>query len=135
MNIRPIRTEKDYEVALKQIEELMDIAQPSSPEKDRLDVLATLVEAYETQECPIVPPDPISALEHYLDRQELKRKDLTPYIGNIGRVHEIMNRRRSLTLNMIRKLAPVTGISTATLAQPYELNRYNSRKLENAGSQ
>jgi len=135
MNIRPIRTEQDYEAALKQIEELMDIAQPDSPEEDMLDVIATLVEAYEAQVCPIEPPDPISALEHYLDRQELERKDLVPYIGKIGRVHEIMNRRRRLTLSMIRKLSPVTGIPISTLAQSYELHPYNSRKLENVDSQ
>jgi len=135
MNIRPIRTERDYEAALKQIEELMDSAQPDSPEEKTLDALATLVERYETQECPISSPDPISALEHYLDRQALKRKDLIPYIGSIGQVHEIMDRHSSLTSSMIRKLGPVTGIPTKTLEQSYELNLYDSHESENTVSQ
>jgi HTH-type transcriptional regulator/antitoxin HigA len=132
MNIQPIRTEADYVAALKQIEDLMDTAQPASPEEDLLDVLATLVTAYEAKQTPIEPPDPISALEHYLDRQGLERQDLVPYIGTIGRVHEIMNRRRRLSLTMIRKLASVTGIPIATLAQPYDLLSYTPRKLEQA---
>lgn len=134
MNIQPIRTEADYVAALKQIEDLMDTAQPASPEEDLLDVLATLVEAYAAKQTPIEPPDPISALEHYLDRQGLERKDLVPYIGTIGRVHEIMNRRRRLSLTMIRKLAPVTGIPIATLAQPYDLLSYEPRKVEKINS-
>lgn len=128
MDIRPIRTEADYEAALKSIESLMDSANPGTPEEDVLDVLATLVEVYEAKHFPIEAPDPIGALEHYLDRQELERKDLMPYIGNIGRVHEIMNRRRRLTLDMIRKLSPATGIPIATLAQSYELKPYQPRK-------
>lgn len=129
MQIRPIRTEPDYEAALKQIESLMDIAAPNSPEEDALDVLATLVEAYEAKHYPIEPPDPIGALAHYLDRKGLARKDLMPYIGTIGRVHEIMNRRRRLTLEMIRKLAPVTGIPLSTLAQSYDLLPYQPKNL------
>ncbi len=127
--IKPIRTEADYEAALQQIELLMDRAEPNTPEEDALDVLATLVEAYEATHHPIGPPDPIGALEHYLDRKELERKDLVPYIGTIGRVHEIMNRRRRLTLVMMRKLSTATGIPIATLAQPYELLPHNPRQL------
>jgi HTH-type transcriptional regulator/antitoxin HigA len=134
MNIQPIRTEADYAATLKQIEDLMDTAQPASPEEDLLDVLATLVEAYEAKQTPIEPPDPISALEHYLDRQGLERKDLVPYIGTIGRVHEIMNRRRRLSLTMMRKLTPVTGIPISTLAQPYDLLSYQPRQLEKINS-
>lgn len=127
MNIQPIRTQADYERALQQIELLMDSAEPGTPEEDTLDVLATLVEVYEAQHYPIAPPDPIGALEHYLERKELTCKDLMPYIGAIGRVHEVMNRRRRLTLAMIRKLAAATGIPLTTLAQPYELAPYRSR--------
>jgi HTH-type transcriptional regulator/antitoxin HigA len=134
MNIQPIRTEADYVAALKQIEDLMDTAQPASPEEDLLDLLATLVTAYEAKQAPIEPPDPISALEHYLDRQGLERKDLVPSIGTIGRVHEIMNRRRRLSLTMIRKLAPVIGIPISTLAQPYDLLSYQPRQLEKINS-
>ena len=124
MNIQPFRTQADYERALQQIELLMDRAEPGTPEEDALDVLATLVEVYEAQH---YPPDPIGALEHYLERKELTRKDLMPYIGAIGRVHEVMNRRRRLTLEMIRKLAAATGIPLTTLAQRYELAPYRSR--------
>ncbi|MFZ4664466.1 MAG: helix-turn-helix domain-containing protein [Caldilineaceae bacterium] len=134
MNIQPIRTEADYVAALKQIEDLMDTAQPASTEEDLLDLLATLVMAYEAKQTPIEPPDPISALEHYLDRQGLERQDLVPYIGTIGRVHEIMNRRRRLSLTMMRKLAPVTGIPISTLAQPYDLLSYQPRQLEKINS-
>lgn len=125
--IKPIRTEADYEAALQQIELLMDRAEPNTPEEDALDVLATLVEAYEATHHPIGPPDPIGALEHYLDRMGLARKDLVPYIGAIGRVHEIMNRRRPLTLAMIRRLSAATRIPIATLAQPYDRLAYESR--------
>jgi HTH-type transcriptional regulator/antitoxin HigA len=90
--------------------------------------------AYEAKQTPIEPPDPISALEHYLDRQGLERKDLVPYIGTIGRVHEIMNRRRRLSLTMMRKLTPVTGIPISTLAQPYDLLSYQPRQLEKINS-
>jgi len=134
MNIQPIRTEADYVAALKRIEDLMDRAKPASPEEDLLDLVATLVTAYEAKQTPIEPPDPISALEHYLDRQGLERKDLVPYIGTIGRVHEIMNRRRRLSLTMMRKLTPVTGIPISTLAQPYDLLSYQPRQLEKINS-
>lgn len=134
IHIQPIRTEADYAAALQQIEYLMDAAEPESLEEDTLDVLATLVEAYEAKRDPIESPDPISALEHYLDRQGLERKALVPYIGNIGRVHEIMNRRRRLSLTMIRKLSPATGIPISTLAQPYDLLSYKPRKSEKAKS-
>lgn len=127
--IQPIRTAADYEAALEQIDRLMDIAEPGTAEEDALDVLATLVEVYEANHHPIDPPDPIGALEHYLDRKGLDRKDLVPYIGTIGRVHEIMNRRRSLTLVMMRKLSSATGIPLSTLAQPYELLPYEARKV------
>lgn len=127
ITIHPIHTETDYEAALQQIEQLMDTAEPGTPEEDTLDILATLVEAYEAK-APIDPPDPIGALEHYLDRKGLERKDLMPYIGTIGRVHEIMNRRRRLTLPMIRKLAAATGIPIATLAQSYALLPYDTQK-------
>lgn len=117
MNIKPIHTAKDYEEALAKIEELMNVAGLDTSEEDTLDILATLVENYEAEWHPISPPDPIGALEHYLDRKGLQRKDLMPHIGSIGRVHEIMNRRRHLTLAMMRKLSPATGIPMSTLAQ------------------
>ncbi|MEM7530707.1 MAG: transcriptional regulator [Chloroflexota bacterium] len=126
MDIQPVRTEEDYERALEQIDHLMDCATPSSPEEDTLDILATLVQAYEAKHHPIDPPDPISALEHYLDRQALTYSSLTPYIGTIGQVEAIMNRWQWLTLPMIHQLSPVTGIPIATLAQPYDLASFQA---------
>ncbi|MFQ5616561.1 MAG: type II toxin-antitoxin system HigA family antitoxin [Anaerolineales bacterium] len=81
----------------------------------------TLVEAYEDKHYPILPPDPIEAILHYLESQNLSRRDLEPYIGSRGRVSEILNRRRALSLNMIRKLQHELGISADILVQPYKL--------------
>ncbi|MEZ4708746.1 MAG: hypothetical protein R3A44_16170 [Caldilineaceae bacterium] len=130
MDIHPIRNEADYETALHEIEQLMEIAQPGSPEEDKLDLLATLVDVYEDAHHPILPPDPIDALEHYLDRKGLTRKALEPYIGHRGRVAEIMNRRRPLTLDMIRKLEKGTGIPASILVQPYDLQPYEQGQYE-----
>lgn len=120
MEIRPIRTEADYEAALAEIETLMD-AEPGTPEEERLDVLATLVQVYEAEHHPIPKPHPIAALEYYLESRGLTRKALEPYIGPPHRVTEIMNRRRRLTLAMIRRLEAGTGIPATVLIQPYEL--------------
>lgn len=120
MNIRPIRTEADYRAALHEIEQLMD-AQPGTEEEDRLDVLATLVAAYEDVHFPIAQPNPIAALEYYLESRGLTRKALEPYIGPAHRVAEIMNRRWRLTLAMIRRLEHGTGIPASVLIQPYAL--------------
>ena len=119
-DLRPIRTEADYEAALAQIEALMDAA-PGTPAHDRLEVLSILVEAYEAEHHPIPLPDPISAIEFHMERLGLTRKDLTPYIGSRGRVSEIMNRRRPLTLRMIRNLEEGLGIPAEILIQPYDL--------------
>lgn len=118
--IRPIRTEADYEKALDEIEELMD-AQPGTDEADQLDVLVTLVEAYEARHFPILPPDPIAVIEYYLDQRGLTRRALEPYLGSRARVSEILNRRRALTLPMIRRLQSGLGIPADLLVQPYEL--------------
>lgn len=120
MNIKPIYTENDYRATLAEIETLME-AEPGSPEEQRLDVLATLVAAYEEQHYPIPHPSPIAALEYYLESRGLARKALEPFIGPPNRVSEILNRRRRLTLEMIRRLEAGTGISAALLIQPYEL--------------
>ncbi len=120
MTIKPIYTESDYRATLAEIETLMDAA-PGSPDEERLDVLATLVVAYEEQYHPIPHPSPIAALEYYLESRGLTRKALEPFIGSPNRVSEILNRRRRLTLAMIRRLAAGTGISAAVLIQPYEL--------------
>lgn len=130
MEIRPIRTEADYQQALREIEALME-AQPGTPEEDRLDVLATLVKVYEDAHYPIPLPSPIAALEYYLESRGLTRKALEPYIGPAHRVTEIMNRRRRLTLEMIRRLALGTGIPANVLVQHYPLATAN-KELEPA---
>lgn len=131
MNIQPIHNEQDYQTTLKKISSLMN-ASPGSDEEKLLDVLATLVEAYEAKHYPILPPDPIEALEYYLESRGLSRKALEPFIGSRSRVAEVLNRRRRLTLEMIRKLEMGTGIPAKILIQPYSLTnvasdtRYNS---------
>jgi HTH-type transcriptional regulator/antitoxin HigA len=118
MDIRPIRTEADYQAALAEIERLFDAA-PHTPEGDRLDVLTTLVEAYEEQLYPIPAPDPIGALEYYVESRGLSRRDLEPYLGSRARVADVLNRKRPLSLEMIRRLHTGLGISADVLIQPY----------------
>lgn len=127
MNIKPIRTEKDYEEALAQIDLIFD-AQPGTPDGDLLEMLTILVEAYEDKHYPIAPPDPIEAIEFHAERLGLTRCDLEPYIGSRARVSEILNRRRPLTLAMIRKLQAGLGIPAATLLQTYPLAGVNQPK-------
>ncbi len=119
MDVRPIRTEADYQTSLTEIATLMD-AKPSTPAGDRLDVLATLVEAYEAAHMPIAAPDPISAIEFMMEQKQLSRRDLEPAIGSRARVAEVLNRRRALTLPMIRGLNRLLDIPADVLIQPYE---------------
>ncbi len=121
MKIKPIKNEQDYLESLEQIEKLM-VAEPDSPEGDTLDILVTLVEAYEEKHYSILPPDPIEAIIHQMESQNLSRKDLEPFIGSRARVSEILNKKRALTLNMIRKLQIGLGISAEILVHPYQLN-------------
>ena len=120
MEIKPIKTEADYEVALKEIEELWE-SNYGSPEGDKLDVLVTLVEVYEEEHYPISPPDPIEAILHYMESQGLSEHDLEPYLGSRPYVSEVLNRQRGLSLDMIRKLHNGLGISADILVQPYTL--------------
>ena len=120
MDIKPIKTESDYEAALAEIERLMG-AELNTPEGDKLDVLTTLVETYEEKLYPINPPDPIEAIIHEMESQGLTRKDLERYLGNRARVSEILNRKRSLSLQMIRNLQEGLGISAEILINPYPL--------------
>lgn len=122
MDIRPIRTEADHAAALREIEALMAAA-PGTADGDRLDVLVTLVQAYEAAHHAIDPPDPVTAIRIAMEDKGLTRADLEPAIGPSGRVSEILNRRRPLTLKMIRALSPLLGIPIATLARPYDLTR------------
>jgi len=120
MNISPIKTENDYDHALERISELM-LATPDTPEGDELDILGTLVEAYEAKHHPIAPPNPVEAIKFRMEQYGLKDKDLTPYIGRTGRVSEILSYKRKLTLTMIRKLHKGLNIPTESLVQDYEL--------------
>ncbi len=120
MEIKPIHTEADYEATLQEIDRVWGAAY-GSPAGDRLDVLVTLVEVYEAKHYPMPPPDPIEAILHTMESQGLTRRDLEPYLGSRARVAEILNRRRALSLNMIRKLQCGLGIAADILVQPYAL--------------
>ena len=102
MDIKPIRTEADYQATLAEIERLMD-AEPETPDGDRLDVLATLVEAWEEKHFPIEEPDPIEAIQHRMEALGMSRKDLEPMIGGRNRVSEILSRKRPLTIVSFRQ--------------------------------
>ena len=103
MEIHPIKTKRDHKATLKRIEGLM-AAKPGSSEEDELDILATLVWAYEEKHYPIDPPDPISAIKFCMEQQGLTRADLEPYIGTRARVSEILTGKRALSITMIRRL-------------------------------
>jgi HTH-type transcriptional regulator/antitoxin HigA len=120
MDIRPIHTEAEYEAALAEIERLFDAA-PHTPEGDRLEVLATLVEAYEEQHYDIPAPDPIEAIIYHMESRGLCRRDLEPYLGSRARVAEVLNRQRPLSLEMIRRLYTGLGIAAEILIQQYPL--------------
>jgi HTH-type transcriptional regulator/antitoxin HigA len=114
MEIKPIRTKTDYRAALKEIESLMD-ARAGSPEGERLDVLATLVEAWETRHYPLDLPDPVEAIKYRMEQRGLSAKDLVPMIGQVNRVYEVLNRKRPLTLKMIWRLHSELGIPAESL--------------------
>ena len=120
MEIRPIRSEAEYEAALQEIDRLWG-SPFGSPEGDKMDVLVTLVEAYEEKHYPIPPPDPIEAILHTVESQGMTWRDLEPYLGSQARIAEVLNRRRALTLDMIRNLQSGLGIAADILVQPYEL--------------
>lgn len=120
MDIRPIRTDEDYEAALESIEQVFS-AEPGTPQGDQLDILTTLVEAYEANRYPIEFPDPIEMINYYLESRGLTRSALEPYIGSRARVSEVLNRRRTLTLEMIRRLHQGLGMPAEVLIQPYAL--------------
>ena len=114
MNIRPIRTARDHRAALKTVESLMG-SRCNTPEGERLDVLVTLIEAYERQKFPLDLPDPVEAIRFRMDQNGLTAKDLQPMIGRLNRVYEILNRKRPLTLDMIWKLHRGLGIPADSL--------------------
>jgi len=120
MEIRTIRTKKQYQAALSEIEQLWD-APAKSAQAERLAVLALLVEHYEKTQFPIGDPDPIELIEHVMDSRGLSRKDLESMIGPRGRVADIMNKTRPLTLEMIRRLVTQLDLPADVLVKPYEL--------------
>jgi HTH-type transcriptional regulator/antitoxin HigA len=120
MFITPIRNEADYKSALSRSKELWNAAEHTA-ERDELEILLDLIEAYERRNFPMEFPDPINAINIRLEELGLKRKDLEPCIGSRARVSEILNRRRALTLPMIRNLSKLLGLSAEALVQPYAL--------------
>ncbi len=120
MDIKPIRTEEEYGVALARLEEIWD-ADPGTPESDELDVLSVLVEAYEEEHHRIEPPDPIEAIKFRMEQMGLTTQDLEPHIGSRSDVSEVLTRKRSLNLDMIRNLNEKLGIPAEVLIAKYPL--------------
>ena len=119
MDIRPIHTEADYKATLKDVSRLVEMdPEPGTPDGDRLDVLATLVQAYEAKHFPIDLPDPVEAIKFRMEQAGLTAKDLEPMIGKRNRVYEVLNRKRSLTLPMIWRLHKGLGIPAESLIRP-----------------
>ena len=114
MDIAPIKTKRDYRRALKEIEGLIT-AKRNTPEGDRLDVLVTLVEAWEARHYTLDLPDPVAAIRYHMEQHALAPKDLVPYIGSRGRVYEVLNRKRPLTLRMVWRLHQGLGIPAESL--------------------
>jgi HTH-type transcriptional regulator/antitoxin HigA len=122
MEIKPIRSEADHEQALREIERLWG-AKAGTPQGDRLDVHTTLVEAYERERLPVDAPDPIEAIRFRLEQQGLDHRALIGVIGGRSRVYEVMNRKRALSLEMIRRLNQRFGIPAEVLIRPVRQSR------------
>jgi len=121
MEIKAIRTEHDYLAALREVSALIDSdPSPDTPEGERLDVLGTLVQAYEAKHYPMDPPDPIDAIKFRMEQSNLTVKDLVPYIGPLNRVYEVLSYKRSLSLNMIRRLSDGLHIPAEVLIRETE---------------
>jgi HTH-type transcriptional regulator/antitoxin HigA len=116
-DVKPIRTNADYEAALLELKKLWG-AKNGTIQGDRLDVLATLIDAYESEHFPMDPPDPVEAIKFRMEQQGLSRKDLEPFIGTRTRVAEVLNRKRSLSVAMIRRLHEGLGIPAEILIRP-----------------
>jgi len=122
MNIKPIKTEQDYQNALQRLEIIFD-ASPNSPEGDEADILSMLIENYENQHYPIEAPDPIEAIKIRMEEMNLKQKDLVGIIGGKSRVSEILNRKKKLTVEMVRELENLLQISATVLVSNYQLSK------------
>src|ERR1051326_901410 len=116
-SVKPIRTRADYATALAEVERLWG-AKLGTPTGDRLDVLATLIDAYEAEHFPLDPPDPIEAIKFRMEQQGLTRRDLAEIIGTRTRIAEVLNRKRGLSISMIRRLHERLGISAEVLIRP-----------------
>jgi HTH-type transcriptional regulator/antitoxin HigA len=116
MNIKPLKTDVDWQAALARIEELWD-AEPGTAAGDELDVLATLAEAYEAARCPMLPPDPVEAIKFRMDQMHMEPADLAPFLGGRNRVSEVLNHKRRLTIRMMRRLHNDLGIPAEALLQ------------------
>jgi HTH-type transcriptional regulator/antitoxin HigA len=114
MDISPIKSARDYRRVLREIESLM-MAKRGTPEGDRLDVLVTLVEAWEAKHYPLDLPDPVAAIKYHMEQQGLAPRDLIPFVGSRNRVHEVLNRKRPLTLKMVWRLHKGLGIPAESL--------------------
>lgn len=121
-DVKPIRSEADHEAALAEVERLWG-AKAGTPRGDRLDVLATLIDAWESEHHPMDPPDPIEAIKFRMEQQNLTRKDLEGILGTRTRVAEVLNRRRGLSINMIRRLHKELGIPAEVLIRTSKLRR------------
>ncbi|HEY3640758.1 MAG TPA: helix-turn-helix domain-containing protein [Xanthobacteraceae bacterium] len=115
--VKPIRTRRDYDAALKEVERLWG-AKAKTRDGDRLDVLATLIDAYEAEQYPMDPPDPIEAIKFRMEQQGLTRRDLEELIGTRTRIAEVLNGKRGLSIGMIRRLHRRLGISAEVLIRP-----------------
>ena len=126
MDIKPIKTDSDYRAALKEVESLMT-AETNTPEGEKLDILVTLIEAYERTHFPLDLPDPVEAIKFEMEQKGLTVKDLEPMIGKSNRVYEVLNRKRSLTLKMIWKLHQELGIPAECLIkQPAQIHTHTT---------
>ena len=119
--VKPIRTKRDYEASLREVEHLWG-AKAGTRDGDRLDVLATLIDAYEAEHFPMDPPDPIEAIKFRMEQQGLTRRDLEGIIGTRTRIAEVLNRKRGLSVQMIRRLHERLGISAEVLIRPSRKN-------------
>jgi len=122
MNIKPIKTKEDYQMSLKRLEVIFD-APVGTVESDEADILGLMIDEYEKRNYPIESPDPIEAIKIRMEEMQLKQIDLIDAIGGKSRVSEILNRKRKLTVEMIRKLTPRLNLSPGLLINDYQLTR------------
>jgi len=122
MDIRPIKSEKDYEKAIKRLENIFD-ASPESEDGDEAEILSLLIENYENQYYPIESPDPVEAIKIRMEEMDIKQKDLVEVFGGKSGVSEVLNRKKGLTVEMIRKLEEMLHLSASILVTNYQLDK------------